>query len=292
MKRAVALYDIHYPLLHKPTMAALMDFLSQNKVDILAYGGDQHDNAEISHHNKSKPLYKPPGAFVKNTEGFRKDVLDPVEQAVGPDAEYVWIDGNHEDWTRQLIEEHPELDGMFDRTKAYDLIGRGYKIIPLGHAYEYGKLSFVHGEWLTGVGNQAGAFPAKKLVEITATNTLAGHTHTAQSFTRISPVSQAEKWMGWISPILGQTNPAYLRNRPTSWLNGFTIVEFQDNGNFNLYPVVVIDGVFVYGGKEYGKGKAVGTKSKRFARKQKSKYNKTTRSRNHSRRSRNDERGR
>lgn len=252
MKRAIYAPDWHYPLIHKPTVAALMDYLGRNKVDIFVYGGDQHDNAEISHHNKSKPLYKPPGAFVKNTDGFKKEILVPVEAAVGKDCEMVWIDGNHEDWTRQMIEEHPELDGLFDRVIAYDLLGRGYTVIPLGHAYVHGKLSFIHGEWLTGTGNQAGSFPAKKLVEITATNTLAGHTHTAQSFTRISPVSQSEKWMGWISPILGQTNPAYLRNRPTSWLNGFTIVEFQDNGCFNVYPVIVIEGRFIFGGEEYG----------------------------------------
>jgi hypothetical protein len=37
----------------------------------------------------------------------------------------------------------------------------------------------------------------------------------------------------------GATHPDYLRNRPTAWLNGFSIVElYTANGFFNLYPVV------------------------------------------------------
>jgi len=32
-----------------------------------------------------------------------------------------------------------------------------------------------------------------------------GHAHAPQSYTGISPVSQSEKWMGWILPILGSS---------------------------------------------------------------------------------------
>ena len=57
--------------------------------------------------------------------------------------------------------------------------------------------------------------------------------------------------MAHCAPIVGNTNPSYLRNRPTSWLNGFVIVEFHKAGNFNCYPVVVSDGRFSYGGEGY-----------------------------------------
>lgn len=252
IKRAIFAVDWHYPLIHKPTLAALLNFLKREPVDVFIYGGDQHDNACISHHNKSKPMYKPPGAFQRDTAGFWREVMEPV-QLYTPNAQHVWIDGNHERFADDLIEEHPEFAGIFDRKKIYKLAENNYTIVPLGHSFKMGRLSFVHGEWLTGIGNQGGTFPAKKLVEITATNTIAGHTHAAQSFTRISPVSQSEKWMGWISPIMGATNPAYIRNRPTAWLNGFTLVEYHPNGNFNTYPIIISAGKFVYGGKEYGK---------------------------------------
>jgi hypothetical protein len=110
-----------------------------------------------------------------------------------------------------------------------------------------------HGEILTGIGSQGGAFRSKKAVELYAGNVLAGHTHAPQSYTKISPVEQRKKHGGWINAILGATNPDYLRNRPTAWLNGFTVVElYTANGFFsNLYSVVVLNGRFSYGGKIY-----------------------------------------
>jgi hypothetical protein len=59
--------------------------------------------------------------------------------------------------------------------------------------------------------------------------------------------------MGWISPILGKLNPEYVRNSPTAWVNGFTLVEFDPNENFNCYPIVVSNGQFAWGGRVYGK---------------------------------------
>lgn len=208
------------------------------------------DNEEISHHNRSKPLYRERASYKRNSEGFDRDVLKPLEQLV-KGAEKVWLIGNHCDWERQFVEEHPEFEGFVERPTLFKLEERGWKIVPLGHSYKLGELNVIHGEILTGIGNQAGAFPAKKAIEIYAGNVLAGHTHAPQSFAKISPVEEKKKHMAWISPIVGSTNPAYLRNRPTAWLNGFTIVELRDKGLFNLFPIIVIDGEFSYGGKLY-----------------------------------------
>jgi hypothetical protein len=129
---------------------------------------------------------------------------------------------------------------------------RCWEIIPLGHAKRLGQLNVIHGEILTGIGNQGGAFPSRKAVELYGSNVLAGHTHLPQSHTRVSPVEQKKKHCGWINPILGATNPDYLRNRPTAWLNGFSIIElYTANGFFNLYPIIVLNGRFAFGGKIY-----------------------------------------
>jgi predicted phosphodiesterase len=249
-KLCVTLYDIHYPEYDKPTFRAIMEFLNANRVDYLVLGGDQQDNNEISHHTSGKPLYRERASFKRNTDGFDRDILKPIERVVGR-AEKVWITGNHDRFEHDLIEEQPELEGIIERPEAYKLKERGWKVVPLGHSYKLGELNIVHGEILTGIGNQAGQFPAKKAIEIYGSNVLAGHTHAPQSFTKISPVEVKKKYMAWISPIVGRCNPAYLRNRATSWLNGFTIVELREKGLFNLYPIIVIDGEFSYGGKLY-----------------------------------------
>lgn len=247
----VAGYDSHAPYFHRPTVNALLDFLSKNKVDGFIWGGDQLDNDCISHHTKGKPLYRTKRAYLNGVDCFRENLLQPVEERLPKGAERIWIVGNHERFEADLIEEHPELEELVTHKRLLDLEKLGYETIPLGHAKKIGKLMVVHGEILTGIGNQAGMYPAKKAVELYAGNVLAGHTHSPQMFSRVSPVGQ-QKWQGYIAPVLCSLNPNYLRNRATAWVNGFVIIEFWDSGRFNLYLVNVIDGCFAYGGQIYG----------------------------------------
>lgn len=252
-KTWVAYYDLHYPKWDKDTFAALTHFLSENKVAGFIFGGDQLDLECISHHTKGKPLYRPPKAYLRDIEGFDKDILEPIEAILPKDATKIWHIGNHERFEQDLIEENPELEGLVDHVRQLRLVKRGWEVIPLGHSYKVGKLTTCHGEILSGIGNQMGTFPAKKAVELYGTSVLAGHTHSPQSFCKISPVEHVQKWMAWIAPIGGKTNPTYLRNRATSWLNGLVVIEVMDGGYFNLYPAIVTKGRFAYSGKVYGK---------------------------------------
>lgn len=245
------MYDLHYPKYHAPTVGAAMAFLKENPVDGFIFGGDQLDLECISHHTKGRPLYRTRKAYTNDIEGFRADILDPLERVLPKKAEKVWIIGNHERFEFDLIEEHPELDGAIDHVKLLQLVERGWEIIPLGHRKKLGELNVIHGEILTGIGNQAGMYPSRKAVELYSGNVVAGHTHSPQMFTKVSPVENKKKWQAHIMPIAGATNPGYLRNRPTAWLNGLGIVELHSNGFFNFYPVIVLDGVFSYGGRMY-----------------------------------------
>jgi hypothetical protein len=245
-------YDLHFPVYHKPTWNAMMVFIKDIKPNAFVFGGDQLDNAEISHHNRRKPLYKPVGSYKRNTQRFDDEILSPLEAALGARTARTWIIGNHDDWEREYIEGHPEFQGQIERVEALDLKRRGWDVVELGHAKRIGHLNIIHGEVLTGIGNQAGMYPAKKAVELYGDNVLAGHTHAPQSFAKISPVDQKHKHMAWIAPILGDRNPVYLENRPTAWLNGFVVIEFYDNGMFNCYPIITFNGRCSYGGKIYG----------------------------------------
>jgi hypothetical protein len=253
IRTAVAIYDLHYPQYHAPTWEAILDFISQNKVDVFIFGGDQLHLDCISHHTKAQPLYRVRRGYRNDIEGFDRDILSTLQRVLPKTCEKVWHIGNHERFEHDLIEEHPELEDAINHVKLLCLNERGWKVIELGHAYRLGKLITIHGEVLSGIGNQAGMYPSKKAVELYAGNVLAGHTHAAQSFTRVSPVEHSDKWQGWISPIAGAVNPSYLRNRPTAWINGFNIIEVFPDGQFNLYPVNVVKGRFSYGGKVYGK---------------------------------------
>lgn len=248
----IGCYDVHYPSYHKPTFNALLDFLRHNRIDGFVFGGDQLDNACISHHNKGKGLYKLPGQYAAETKGFDKEILKPIENLLPEGCSKQWLIGNHDGWEFELVETHPELQGSIERPLLLNLKERGWNVTEMGRAFKHGELTFIHGEVLTGVGNQAAGFHAKKALEIYCSNVLYGHMHAPQSFTKLLPSDSSRKWMSWCSPIIGDVNPKYLENRPTAWLNGFTIIEFRDKGLFNVYPVVVIDGKFSFGGKVYG----------------------------------------
>lgn len=252
-EKAISAYDVHFPHTNQPTLSCLLQFTAAQKPDYFIFGGDQLDMGSISHHNKSKPFYRTKAAYLNDITGFDKHVLTPVEKVLPKNCQKVWIIGNHEDWERQHSEENPELAELVDHVRLLSLRARGWKVIELGHAFTVGRLNYIHGEWLTGIGNQAGTFPSKKLVEVYAANVVAGHTHAPQSYTRVSPVNQRERWMGWVSPVLCDLNPAYLRNRPTAWINGFNLTEFQPDGCFNHYPLICPNGRVAYGGKVYGK---------------------------------------
>lgn len=253
IKKAVAVYDLHYPKYNKATVECVFDYVKENKPNVFIFGGDQFHFDCISHHTKHTPIFRTRRSYINDIEGFDRNILTPLEALLGNKCEKIWIIGNHEDWEQDLINEHPELEDAIGHVRLLRLEQRGWTIISLGHAYKLGKLNVIHGETLTGVGNQAGKFPSAKAVELYASNVLAGHTHAPQTFTRVSPVEHKNKWQGHISPIAGDVNPEYLRNRPTAWLNGFNIIDVYPNGQFNYYAAIVIDGRFAFGGKSYGK---------------------------------------
>lgn len=250
-------FDAHCPELHKPTFNAMIDFITRNRKKIAGFyaGGDQADNAELSHHNAGKPLYKPAGSYHRNTVRLDNEFVGPIERALSPDAEKIWQIGNHDDWEQQYVASHPELLGTIERPGLLGLEERGWQVIPCGSGFKLGKLTLIHGETLSGIGNQASGYHAKKAVETYCSSVVYGHMHSPQSYTKVLPHNQTDKWQAHCSPILGRVNPGYLRNRPTAWLSGFTIIELHDNNNFNVYSVIVTNGKFSFAGETYGGGK-------------------------------------
>lgn len=245
----VCAYDLHYPKVDWPSWKALMQFLEENKVDGFIFGGDQMNNDSISHHTRGKPLLRSTGEYKKDEKGFIQKILDPLDAVL--EGEKIWIQGNHDYWEQELIEHQPELDGI-QRQHAFELDARGWNFIECGDHYKHGKLTFIHGEQLTGIGNQTPAYPSRRAVEAYCSSVVYGHLHSPQTFTKVLPHDNTEKWMAFGMPTMGNINPGYLRNRPTAWLNGFGIVEFAPNGNFNVHTIITAGGKFCFGGKVYG----------------------------------------
>ena len=246
--------DLHFPSVDQPTLRCLLHFLRENKVDGFVFGGDQHDNCEVSPHTASRPRLRfNAGSFRKNTLDFDSKVLRPIEALLPEGCKKIWLQGNHDDWSDQYELAHPELQGTLNRREYLCLDERGWKFVECGKHFKHGKLTFMHGEQLSGPNNGSpSALFAKRAVDLYSGNVLFGHFHSLQTFTKIQPHDVAAKWTATCSPILGSVNAWYLRNRPTNWLNGFTLIEFRRDGTFNCFPCVVTRGRFSYGGRSYG----------------------------------------
>ena len=250
--QAVVCADLHYPYYDKPTFDAILDFIIKNQPAYFIFLGDQLDLECISRHTKGKPFFRPIGGLQDDLEGFKKNVLRPLYSVLPKTCKLIWLEGNHERFLTDLIEEQPELQGIVDHISYLKLKESGWEIIPLNGAFRLGKLTLIHGNSIQGMMGYIGNQPSKKAVEVYGTSVLMGHTHSAQSYTRVSPVDQKQKHAGYISPVAGTQNPKFLKNKPNANTNGFSIVELRDNGNFNCFLALTIDGEFSYGGLTYG----------------------------------------
>ena len=247
IERWVALADIHAPEHDRKTWKAVQSYLKQNKMDGVILQGDQLDLACISHWNKGKPGLKTKGNLKRDLDTFEREILTPLEKLIPKGAQKVWMMGNHERFLNDLTDEMPELFGMFDIVRYFRLKERGWQIIKLGHRFKLGKLDVIHGDTLTG-----GLNAARKALETYGGNVLLAHFHNPQSASKTSPTSVRKKSMAWVAPIIGSVNPAWTKRRANNWINGMTLIDvFRPSGNFNLYPVIVSDGMFSYGGRVY-----------------------------------------
>jgi predicted phosphodiesterase len=250
----ICIADMHFPHFHQPTWDATLEFIRHNRRKIVGFIdlGDSFDNESISPHNKGKSIYQVPGSFKAESDDYKRLILDPLEVALPKHCIKVAITGNHSRWEQDFTDLHPELLGVVDRFAYLGLKERGWEIVPLGMHYRIGKLTCIHGDQLGGAYG-AGVMPARKAVDVYAGNVLMGHTHSPQAFCKVSPVDQTQKHMGYVSPVLGTTNAHFMRNRPNSWAQGFTIVDVREDGNFNVFLILVCDGQFSVAGETYGK---------------------------------------
>lgn len=239
--------DLHFPKIDRPAWRCLLDYLSRNKVAGFVFLGDQFDNQDISHHTKGKPGLRRRGRFHLDEVEFESQILTPLEKVLSRGCKRFWLEGNHDNWSLELGEEQPELIGKLYRPDNLKLADRGWTVVPLGRAFRYGKLWFAHGETLSGQNH------SKKAVETFCRNLVYGHFHSPQSWTKVLPQDQSQKWMSQCVAVLGDTNPSYLEGKPHAWVNGFAIVEYHGSEKtFNLYNVVVSKGRASFGGVIYG----------------------------------------
>ena len=247
IQKVVLLPDIHYPHYEQRVMDAVDEFIIDYEPDELVYMGDQISLDCISFWNKRKPLLKEGQRLLNDFDGFNEEVLLNHEKITDPNTKRVFMIGNHEYRLTLYAQEHPELAGFVDIERHLQLKGRGYEVVPFNEIYQLGKLSVIHGYYWN-------KYHAAKTLEAFEGNVVYAHVHNPQMYAKVSPIDRKGYHTATSLGCLCNIKPDYHKNAPNFWINQFGVVEYLPaSGYFNVYPITIIEGSFMWNGKYYGK---------------------------------------
>jgi len=235
----VGVWDLHYPEHDEKLWHNILRTIKILKPDYFIFGGDNMNmNAvDLWLHEKGLVRQLEGKRILEEYKGFEKHVLKPLEDLLPKECRKIWLTGNHEDWINLAIDRNPQGEGYWEIERNLELSEHNWEVYETGQVAKIGKVYFAHGQYT----NQ---YHARKTVEVYERNIVYSHTHTYQVYVKTSAIDN-EPHIGMCVPVACKRNPDYKRNQPNSWVNGFLVFYIQENGNFNLYPVVSVKNHFV-----------------------------------------------
>ena len=244
--RGVIFPDIHFPKHDELALRTALKVIEAVKPTYFLNLGDIVEGDSVSawkwKRKKRPPLeYQLPEIIEELkliNEGFDRidEVLDKVKC-----KKRVFAQGNHEIWFDNFVDEHPYLP-EYKSYEALKIKERGYDWHPYGKIFKVNdsKLHAYHG------GHYMGLNHAKSHVQNLGVNVIYGHTHDniKSVVTHMDGPKMAQS-MG----CLCKMEKSFLKNRQTNWTHNVGIVDFYDDGLYNLIVLNIIDGKPTYNGK-------------------------------------------
>ncbi|MEO5366660.1 MAG: hypothetical protein H7831_09960 [Magnetococcus sp. WYHC-3] len=255
MKKAIVLPDIHHPYHNKKAWLAVLNFIKWFVPDIVVLLGDAMDMRSVDHWKKEKGNLRHFEGLrlLHDYKDFSEDILKPIEEAV-PNARKIYMGGNHEIFVERVLDENPQLVGMVEPETVLKLEERKWEWIPYlikqkrggvkRGMLKLGKLTLVHGEYTN-------KFHASKTADSYLKSVMYAHTHDLQLFTKVTVEDPNDYHSCQSIGCLCDRSPMFLWGRPNRWVHAFAVIYFQDNGNFNAYIPVIVNGKFVFEGKVF-----------------------------------------
>jgi len=242
-KKYLIIGDTHVPYVNVPSIKSILMMMEDVKFDGFIALGDIMDMSPISHwlKNKKKTLENK-RMLTDYAEGNK--LLDEFDSRLPKGCDKRFFYGNHEDWYYQLIEEYPALEGLLEPATELKLKERGYIVYDeINHIEKIGRLAFTHGIY------HAQNFVKKHIDEL-KTNVLFAHLHTPRERFACSPAKEIAI-AGYCIGCLCDLSPDYMKNRPNSWVHGFGVVYFYDDGYFDVHLGRIVKGKFIFNDKMY-----------------------------------------
>lgn len=246
------LTDLHYgyqrlnrhkvPLHDEKAFNIALQFVTDLKPDVLILGGDILDCGAVSHHAKGKPGRTEGLRLLSDAEDCARDVIAPLAALK---AKTVFITGNHERWLEDISEETPGLEGTLELRSLLHL-PPNWEVLPQGGHFNLGKLTFIHGDQLSG-----GEHIAKAAVTTWERSIRFGHVHTYQVFTKTSPIHEKLGRTGVAVPCLCSKEVAYGKGRANRWVQGLDHGVVFADGSYADQVSIITNGKMWANGKVY-----------------------------------------
>lgn len=252
--------DLHYgweyrqgravPMHNMAAIRSMIEFAADFQPHTFRIMGDGLNCGPISHWNKTKKLSNENLRMADEYAGFLRDVLDPLDKALPKACRKEYLEGNHEDWVNQALENDPELKGLIEIPINLRLAERGWHWLPLGTVVRQGKWYGIHGHELSG-----GKHAVENAVKDYERSLRVWHNHTFGACTKSSAVDLNDIKTGVSVPGLCDRAPNYGRKGPNRWMHGFNFGWSWAGGYFTDFIMPITDRGFVWAGKHYGAAK-------------------------------------
>jgi len=244
IKKIVLLPDIHYPNHNQQSMNAVFKFLDYFKPHVINLIGDAMEMNFASHwKRKTGDQSYTKDSAVETYSKFDNNILSIIEGLLDDDCEKVYMGGNHEHWVNGMIMKDPTLKGAIEPEILLGLEERGWDWIPYIKNHKrgivkYGKLLVTHGFYTN-------KYHAAKMADIFSKSIVYGHTHDVQLYTKVTYDDDGYHTAQSIG-CLCNNRPEFMRGNANRWVNAFAVIYLREDGMYNLYVPIIINGVFTF----------------------------------------------
>jgi predicted phosphodiesterase len=242
VSRGLLITDIH--LAHDEeehgSYTLVKRFAERWRPDWVVNLGDWHDFSYLSKFAANDELSREGMRVQKDVEIGNRD----LDWWAGITPDYTMLQGNHDERLDRFVEMAPAFEWLLSAEKFFQFRERGIDYYPVREQpYKRGKLNMIHG-WY------ANKYHAAKHLDKMSGNIVYGHVHEFQTESKVL-AAMGEEIAAWSIGCLCDKSPVYAKGRPMKWNNGFAVVYMDDLGNFNLYPIRVINNTFLFDGQRY-----------------------------------------
>ncbi len=208
------------------------------KPDVFVNLGDQWDLPSLSGYDKGKASFHG-RAYKRDLEAgleFSERLWAPIRKAKKKRPYSIFLEGNHEERQRRLLEMSPELDGTisfedFDLKRDYDEVVR-YKGGTPG-VTEVDGILYAH-YFVTGISGRGvgGEHPAYSLLTKHFQSCTSGHLHTFDYSVRTDGMGR--RIHGLVAGVFQQYDSPWAGELCKLWSRGVVIKKEVERGNYDL----------------------------------------------------------